>query len=73
MHRIDAAYCYEYGRRTFRDLCVFQPFTLLFQASNLSFLQIRPTAAFLFFFRTDSTDSPDCISILLSISVFLTF
>ena len=26
-----------------------------------------------FFFRTDSTDSPDCLSILSSISVFLTF
>jgi len=38
---------------------------------NLSFLQILPTAAFLFFFRTDSTNSPDCLPILLSMSVFL--
>jgi len=30
---------------------------------------ILPTAAFLFVFRTDSTDSPDCLPILLSISV----
>ena len=29
-----------------------------------------PTVAFFFFFRTDSTDSPDCSLILLSISVF---
>ena len=34
------------------------------------FLQILPTVAYLFFFRTDSTDSPDCLPILLSISVF---
>ena len=34
------------------------------------FLQILPTVAFLFFFRTDSRDSPDCLPILLSISVF---
>ena len=37
---------------------------------NLPFLQILPTVAFLFFFRTGSTDSPDCSPILLSISVF---
>jgi len=35
--------------------------------------QILPTVAFLFFFRTDSTDSPDCLPILLSIAVFLLF
>ena len=33
-------------------------------------LQILPTVAFLFFFRTDSMDSPDCLPILLSISLF---
>ena len=33
------------------------------------FLQILPTAGFFFFFRTDSTDSLDCLPILLSISV----
>ena len=38
--------------------------------SRLPFLQIIPTITFLFFFRTDSTDSPDCLPILLSISVF---
>ena len=32
-----------------------------------------PTVAFLFFFRTDSKDSPDCLLILLSIPVFLLF
>jgi len=40
------------------------------------FLQILPTTvAFLFFCRTDSTDSPDClpIGLLLGISVFFTF
>jgi len=36
----------------------------------LPFLQILPTLAFLFFFRTDSTDSPDGLPILLSVSVF---
>jgi len=46
------------------------PLTLSFQ---LTFLQILPTVAFLFFFRTDYTDSPDCLAILLSISVFLLF
>jgi len=30
----------------------------------------HPTAAFLVFFTTDSTDSPDCLPIPLSISVF---
>ena len=34
------------------------------------FLQILSTIAFPFFFRTDSRNSPDCLSILLSISVF---
>ena len=34
------------------------------------FLQILPTIAYLFFFRTDTTDSPDCLPILLSISIF---
>jgi len=37
---------------------------------NFPFLQILPAAAFLFFFRTDSTDSPDCLPILLSIYLF---
>jgi len=36
-------------------------------------LQILPTAAFPFFFRTDSTDFPACLLLLLSISVFFTF
>ena len=31
------------------------------------------TAAFIFFFRTDYMDSPECLLILLSISVFLLF
>ena len=34
------------------------------------FLQILPTAAFLFLFKTDSTDSPHSLPILLSMSVF---
>ena len=38
---------------------------------NPSFLQILPTVAFLFFFGTDSTDSLDCLPILLSMPVFL--
>jgi len=36
----------------------------------LPFSANLPTVAFLFFFRTDYMDSPDCISIFLSISVF---
>ena len=36
----------------------------------LPFLQILPTVAVILFFRIDSTDSPDCLPILLSISVF---
>ena len=31
---------------------------------TLPFLQIRPTVASLFFLRTDSTDSPDCLPTL---------
>ena len=38
---------------------------------NLPFLQTLPTVAFLFFFGTYSADSPDCLPILLTISVFL--
>ena len=45
------------------------PITLSFQAYNLPFMQILPIIAFLFFFRTDSTDSLDCLPILLSIPV----
>ena len=37
---------------------------------NLPFLQILPTITFLFCFRTDSTDSPDSLLTLLSISIF---
>ena len=39
---------------------------------GVSFQQILPIVAFLFFFGTDSTDSPDClpIGLLLSISVY---
>ena len=46
------------------------PHTLTFslQASNLPFLQILPTVACLIF-----TDSPDCLPILLSISVYFYF
>ena len=40
------------------------------QGLNLPFLQILPAVAFLFFYRIDSADSPDCLPILLSISVF---
>ena len=38
---------------------------------NLPFLQTLPSVAFLFLFRTDSMDSPDCLPILLNISVLL--
>ena len=37
------------------------------------FLQILSAVAFLFFFGTDSTDSPDCLPILSSRSVFFYF
>jgi len=37
---------------------------------NLHFLQIPPTTATLFFFRTDYMDSPDCLQTLLSKSFF---
>ena len=45
------------------------PLTLSFQTENLPFLQI-PHRSLPFFFRTDYTDSPDCLLLLLSISVF---
>ena len=37
---------------------------------SVPFLQILPIVAFLFFFRTDFTDSSGCLPILLSLSVF---
>ena len=42
---------------------------------NLPFLQILPTVLVASFssFGTDSTDSPDCLPIPMSISVFFTF
>ena len=43
------------------------------QADNLPFLQILPIIVCLFFCGTDSTDSPDCLPILLGMSVFLLF
>jgi len=46
------------------------PLTPSFQASNLTFLQIRPTAACPFFFRTDYMYSRRLLLLLLSISVF---
>jgi len=42
-------------------------------ALNLPFQQILPTVAFLFFFRADYMDFPDCLPLLLSISIFFTF
>ena len=48
------------------------PRTLSFQAQNLPFLlQFLPTVASLFFFRTGYMDSPDCLLLLLSISVYI--
>ena len=38
--------------------------------SSFSISANLPTVAFLFFFRTNSTDSADCLPILLSMSVF---
>jgi len=37
---------------------------------NLPFLQVLPSVAFLFFFRTEYMVSLDCLLILLSISIF---
>ena len=54
-------------------LVIHHPLTPSFQALNLPFLQILPTVAFLFFFRTGSTDSPECLPTLLCISIFFTF
>ena len=59
--------------RRFHRLTTFtihHPVTPSFQAQNLHFLQILPSVAFVFVFKTNSTDSPDCLPILLSISVF---
>ena len=60
---------------TFILIIISTPSPSLFHSrlkTYLPFLQILPTAAFLFFFRTDSTDSLDCLPIL-GISVFLLF
>ena len=42
----------------------------LYARLKLPIVLVHHTVAFLFFFSTDSTDSPDCLPILLSISVF---
>jgi len=71
---------YLYGRytancHTYYYLLFHHPLTLSFQAWNIPFLQILPTAAFHFFFRADYMDFPDCLLLLLIISVsyFLVF
>ena len=51
-------------------LITHHPFSLSFQAKNIPFLQVLPIVAFLFFFRSDSMDSLNCLLILLSMSVF---
>ena len=60
--------------RAFRTLRLLPRYTMHFmQFTNNSvfpFLQILPTVASLLFFRTDSTDSSDCLPTFLSISVF---
>ena len=64
-------------RRCISSLISFISITLAVQIEqtiflfDLHFLQILPTAAFpFFFFRTDYLDSPDCLLLLLRISVF---
>ena len=49
------------------------PPSLFHHVLKTFFLQILPTVAYLFFFRTDSTDSADCLPVLLGISVFFYF
>jgi len=49
------------------------PIHSLFHSRHKTFLfckSLIPTQPFLFFFRTDYMDSPDCLLLLLSISVF---
>ena len=62
---------YQFHRLT--TLIIHHPITLSFQAYNLPSLQILHTVAFLFFSRTDSTDSPDCLRVLLMLSFFTRF
>jgi len=53
---------YQYSSHRFHRLTALiirHALTLSFHAYNLPSLQILPTAAFLFFFSTDSTDFPD--------------
>ena len=51
-------------------ISIYHSHTLSFRVENLPFLQILPAAAFLFLFRTDYMDSPDCLLLLLRIAVF---
>jgi len=45
--------------------------TLSFQAENLPCLQILPTAALFFYYlNIYHVDSPDCLLLFLSISIF---
>ena len=69
--QLTQSYEWHFSHRFHRltTLIIHHPVTLSFQASNLSFQQILSTA-FLFFLRTDSTVSPDCLTVLLSVSVF---
>ena len=59
--------CYLQHAFTF-NIC--RAIVMTYAHSNLPFLQILPTVAFLLFFRTDSTNSPYCLPILLSMTFF---
>jgi len=56
---------------TYYYLVFHHPLTLSFQAYNLPSLQILPTAALPFFYlNIHYVDSPDCLLLFLTISVF---
>ena len=74
---------WRFRRQFWYYLCVYYRLVLGFVLLNhyyslfhsrlktlIPFLRIFPTAAFLFFFRTDYMDSPDCLLLLISVFTF---
>ena len=62
--------CVTWQTNSSLSMTVEDCWSLSFQAWNLPFLQILPTAAFPFLLQDWLHDSPDCLLLLLSISVF---
>jgi len=69
-HNINGAPEFAKSRRILQEIHLYCPSVKTDFAYSLAKKVWQSTVAYLFFFRTDSTDSPDCLPILLSISIF---